>query len=117
MKIGIDATLLEIRGGRHGIGSYLRGLIPALPQAPAHEYSLFVYRTSGLAASLPSGRFREVRLPCPPLGRAAALAAHQVALPILARRHGLDLVHVPGVAVNASMPSIPLARTIPVVVT
>src|SRR5262249_50402163 len=52
-----------------------------------------------------------------PLGRARALASHQVALPWAARRLGLDLLHVPGVAVNASMPAIPLWRAVPTVVT
>ncbi|HEV8437206.1 MAG TPA: glycosyltransferase family 1 protein [Methylomirabilota bacterium] len=116
MKIGIDVTLLEIRGGRHGIGSYLRGLLPALDAGgDAHEYVLFAYGDPGLERL--SSRFRVQRLPAPPLGRARALLSHQVALPFLARRNGLALLHVPGVSVNASMPAIPLWPAVPIVVT
>jgi hypothetical protein len=42
MRIGIDVAMLQVREGRHGIGSYLRGLISALAnQGLEHEYALF----------------------------------------------------------------------------
>lgn len=115
MRIGIDVTPLEVRGGRHGTGSYLRGLLGALGRRdPGHEFLLFAYGEPGLA---PSSRFRVVRLPAPPLGRARALVSHQLMLPLVARRLALDVLHIPGVAVNASMPAIPLWQARPTVVT
>ena len=120
MKIGIDVTLLETRGGRHGIGAYLRGLLRDLIRRDAHEWVLFTYGgEAGLGPDVParSNRFRVVRLPVTPLGRDHALLSHQLALPVLARRLGLDVLHIPGVSVNASMPSIPLWQSVPVVVT
>ena len=63
----LGEPILEIRGGRHGIGSYLRGLLPALAEEPEHEYHLLAYRDSGLGRSLPRDRFHETRLPRPPL--------------------------------------------------
>ena len=118
MRIGIDVALLETRGGRHGIAAYLRGLLGALgrPQSP-HEFLLFAYGRPDLPPEARSEQFRVVRLPQPPLGRAGALISHQAALPWLARRLGLDVLHVPGVSVNASMPAIPVWRSVPLVVT
>ena len=118
MKIGIDVTPLEIRGGRHGIGSYLRGLLGAFSaRRPGHEFFLFAYSGSSGELGPPSTLFRVVRLPAPPLGRGGALISHQLALPLVARRLGLGVLHVPGVSVNASMPAIPLWQPVPVVVT
>lgn len=118
MRIGIDVSLLEARGGRHGIGAYLRGLLGALSRRPSpHEFLLFAYEEPDLPLEIRSDRFRVVRLPRPSLGRAGALISHQAALPWLARRLPVDLLHVPGVSVNASMPAIPLWRSVPLVVT
>jgi glycosyltransferase involved in cell wall biosynthesis len=118
MKIGIDVTPLQIRGGRHGIGAYLRGLLPALSVLGAsHEYVLFTSGQPAPGLDRLSDRFRMRRLPVPPLGRARALLSHQLVLPLLARRLRLDLLHVPGVSVNASMPSIPLWPLVPTIVT
>jgi len=118
MKIGIDVTPLEVRGGRHGTGSYLRGLLRALGcRDPSHEFLLFAYGESGIGLEALPARFRVVRLPAPPLGRARALVSHQLALPLMARRLELDVLHIPGVAVNASMPAIPLWQPRPTVVT
>src|SRR5262245_56490086 len=118
MRIGIDVTLLGLGGGRHGIASYLRGLLRGLSsRRPAHEIFLFDYGESSVDLPPPSDVFRRVRLPAPPLGRARALVSHQLALPLLSRRLGLGLLHIPGVSVNASMPAIPLCQPLPVVVT
>src|SRR5262249_11778864 len=61
--------------------------------------------------------FRVIALPTPAIGRARALFTHQIALPVLARRARLDVLHVPGVAVTASMPAAPLWASVPVVLT
>jgi len=114
VKIGIDVTPLGVRGGRHGTGSYLRGLLGGLSRHDGpHELLLFGYGEP----PAPSGRFRWVRLPAPPLGRARALTSHQLALPLLARRLALDALHIPGVSLNASMPAIPLWQPRPTIVT
>jgi glycosyltransferase involved in cell wall biosynthesis len=118
MKIGIDVTPLEIRGGHHGIGSYVRGLLGGLSRRdPGHEFLLFAYGERGPDLGALSSRFRVARLPAPPLGRARALVSHQLALPLMARRLDLDVLHIPGVSVNVSMPAIPLWQATPAVVT
>ena len=118
MKIGIDVTLLQIREGRHGIGSYLRGLLPQLRGAGAgHDFVLLAYRDRSADVESLAERFEVFPLPAPPVGRARALVSHQLVLPWTARRRRLDLVHVPGVSVNASMPAIPLWQPVPIVVT
>lgn len=117
MKIGIDVTMLQVRQGRHGTGSYLRGLLGGLARGPAHDYALFAWREPDLELPALPANFRVVPLPAPPFGRGRALATHQVALPRLARRLGLGVLHVPGVAVTASMPGAPLWSPVPLVVT
>ena len=118
MRIGIDVSMLETRGGRHGTGAYLRGLLGALSRRDSpHEFLLFAYGTPDLPPTVRGDRFRVVRLPQPRVGWAGALVSHQAALPWLARKRAVDLLHTPGVSVNASMPSIPLWRSVPLVVT
>jgi glycosyltransferase involved in cell wall biosynthesis len=117
-RIGIDVTPLQLRDGKHGIGSYLRGLLPALARLQQrHEYRLFAY--AGVPFALPPlpPNFLVVKLPTPRFGRASATLSHQVALPILARRHRLSLLHIPHVSVTASVPGIPLLQPVPLVVT
>lgn len=118
MRIGIDATALQVRRGRHGTGAYLRGLLGALgARRPPHELCLFSYGPSAGDLGVPTDAFRIVKLPAPALGRAQATVSHQLALPLAARRLGVRALHIPGVSVNASMPSIPLWQPVPVVVT
>ena len=118
LRIGIDVALLQVRGGRHGIGSYLRGLLPALARRrQPHEYRLFAY--AGVPLDLPplEPTFSVVELPAPRFGRASAMLSHQLALPLLARRHRLSVLHIPHVSVTASVPGIPLWQPVPLVVT
>ena len=118
MRIGIDVTMLQIREGRHGIGSYLRGLLQALArQGPEHEYNLLAPASPAFELPPLPERFRPTVLRVPSLGRGRALLSHQLALPLAARRLALDVLHVPGVSFNPSMPSIPLWQPVPVVVT
>jgi len=118
LRIGIDITALQIREGRHGIGSYLRGLVRALARRdPGHELLLFGYSRPDPGLGPLPGWLRVITLPVPPLGRSRALISHQVVLPLMARRLGLRVLHVPGVSVNASMPGVPLWQSVPVVVT
>ena len=118
LRIGIDVALLQVRGGRHGIGSYLRGLLPALARRrQPHEYRLFAY--AGVPLDLPplEPTFSVVELPARRFGRASAMLSHQLALPLLARRHRLSVLHIPHVSVTASVPGIPLWQPVPLVVT
>jgi len=110
--------MLQVRQGRHGTGSYLRGLVGGLAgRGCEHEYHLFAHDTPALELPPLPERFRPTVLRVPLLGRGRALLSHQLALPLLARRLGLGVLHVPGVSVNPSMPSIPLWQPVPVVVT
>ena len=117
MRIGIDVTMLQVRQGRHGIGSYLRGLVGGLARTAGHEYALLAWRAPALELPALPPHFRVIALPTPAIGRGRALFTHQIALPAVARRARLDLLHIPGVAVTASMPSAPLWPSVPVVLT
>jgi glycosyltransferase involved in cell wall biosynthesis len=118
LTIGIDVTPLQIAGGRHGTGSYLRALIGALARRDAGpEFVLFAQPRADTGLGPLPHRFRVIALPGPPLGRGRALLSHQVALPLMARRLGLHALHVPGVSLNPSMPGIPLWQPLPLVVT
>jgi glycosyltransferase involved in cell wall biosynthesis len=117
VKIGIDCTMLQVQSGRHGVGSYLRGLLGGLARvSPGHDYRLIAYPGTLDAGDLPPS-FRLARVSAPSLGKARALISHQVLLPAMSRRLKLDVLHIPVVSMNASLPGIPLARAVPVVVT
>ncbi len=118
MRIGIDVTALQIRGGRHGVGSYLRGLLGGLDRvAPGHDYALIAWTGPALSPGPLGPSFRVARLSRLPGGRTRALVAHQLGLVRLCRRLELDALHVPSVSTNASLPGIPLLQPVPVVVT
>jgi glycosyltransferase involved in cell wall biosynthesis len=118
MKIGIDVTALQIRGGRHGVGSYLRGLVSALQRvAPTDDYALVAWTGADLDVGPLGPSFRVAGLAGPPRGRTRALVAHQWGLVKLCRRLGLDLLHVPSVSTNASLPGVPVLQPVPIVVT
>jgi len=118
VRIGVDVTMLQIRQGRHGTGSYLRGLIHGLSRRPpAHDYVLVAWDAPGPDLPPLPAHIRIARLAVAAPGRGRALISHQLALPRLVRRLGFDVLHVPGVAVTASMPALPFAPGAPVVVT
>lgn len=118
MRIGIDITALQIRGGRHGMGAYLRGLLPALAaRLDEGELLLFADPSRPLPLGDLGQRVTPVALEVPALGRGQALLSHQLLLPRLARRLGVAVLHVPGVPVTPSMPGIPLWQPVPLVVT
>lgn len=118
MRIGIDFTWVQIREGRHGIGSYLRGLLAALIRLDqSNEYVLFAYSSPPAGLGPLPDRFQLRSLPVPSAGRARALLSHQIVLPVVARRLSLSLVHIPGVSVTPSLPGIPFWQPVPVVVT
>lgn len=115
MRIGIDATFLEGSGRYTGMGVYTRGVATGLATvAGGSEIFLLGYgpRPDGLPDPL-----QWVRLPLLPVGRAGRWPSHQLALPLVARRLGLDVVHVPGVNLRLSQPGVPFWLPCPLVVT
>ena len=115
MKIGLDATFLEGGGLYTGMGVYTRGLATGLAAA-ANDHNVFLLgygqRPTGLPACL---RWEQMSLLT--RGKAGRWLSHQIVLPLVARRLGLDLVHVPGVNLRLSQPGVPFWLPCPLVVT
>src|SRR5437016_5284486 len=94
MRIGISTSVIQ--RGRTGIAQYLFALLRAfLPFAGEHQFILFV-----LEEDLPMFDFVKGRMelaPVPERFRPALkdIIWHQRAMPILAREHRLDVLHVP----------------------
>ena len=94
MKIGLSTSVMQ--RGRSGVGQYILALVRALlPHTDRHEFTLYVLRED-----LPQFEFARdaMRLvPVPEFFRPAVrdILWHQTVLPILARRHRLDVLHVP----------------------
>lgn len=94
MRIGISTSVIQ--RGKSGVGQYVLALVRALiAHGSTHEFTLFV-----LEQDLPLFEFaREAMriVPVPEAYRPAAkdILWHQTQLPGLARRLGLDVLHVP----------------------
>ncbi|MBI2512593.1 MAG: glycosyltransferase family 4 protein [Opitutae bacterium] len=94
MKIGISTSVMQ--RGRSGVGQYVLALVRALlPAARRHEITLFVLREDLPHFEFARGAVRLV--PVEERFRSAVrdIAWHQTALPVIARRLGLDVLHVP----------------------
>lgn len=117
-RIALDMTPLQTGHRFRGVGRYTRHLVPALAALPGDEtVYLLAYRAPLDLPPLPP-RFRVRYLPrFARLGRAAALFSHQVALPLLLRRLGVDLFHAPCLSHDPSVPGLPLLSSVPTVVT
>lgn len=82
--------------GRSGVGQYVLALVRALlPAARRHEITLFVLRED-----LPRFEFARGAVRIVPVAEAFRpavrdIAWHQTALPVIARRLGLEVLHVP----------------------
>jgi glycosyltransferase involved in cell wall biosynthesis len=117
MRIGFDATVLRPATRYTGMGEYAARLLCALSRVDDRN----IYIAYGVPGSVPpAGLGRNVRwhtLPQVPLGKLAAPVRHVLALPVLALRHRLDLLHVPTVNIFASHPPVPPALPCPLVVT
>ncbi len=110
IRVGFDARYIQDR--YHGIGRYAFELLREYArQAPEHHFVVF------WDPRLPNSRF-----PLPDLLRSPAFTPvavklplfgplDQIALPILAMRHRLDLLHVPYIGVPLALPC-PLVFTI-----
>lgn len=90
MRIGLDVTALLPE--RTGVDTYLFGLVQGLTEIGDHSVTL--YANAEDAIRLPSGPPFTLRL-VSRRPRVARLIAQQLALPALARRDRLDVLHSP----------------------
>ncbi|HYE31496.1 MAG TPA: glycosyltransferase family 1 protein [Methylomirabilota bacterium] len=94
MKIGITTSVAQ--RGKTGIAQYLFGLLRALrAEATRHEFVLFVLREDRPLFQFASDCMQILEVDekfRPPV---RDILWHQTALPLLARKHGLDIIHVP----------------------
>jgi glycosyltransferase involved in cell wall biosynthesis len=91
VRIGVNALLLTGRPGyrQTGLHRYVANLLAHLPDADAEvEWLAFVARGAPQAAG-----FRRVTCPAPTGWPVVRIGWEMAALPLLARRHRLDLMH------------------------
>jgi glycosyltransferase involved in cell wall biosynthesis len=94
MKIGLSTSVIQ--RGKSGVGQYVLALVRALlPEAKRHEFTLFI-----LEGDLPLFEFAKdaMRIVTVPESRRPPVKDilwHQFELPAIARRLGLDVLHVP----------------------
>lgn len=94
MKIGISTSVVQ--RGKSGVAQYVFALVRhLLPFAARHEFTLFV-----LEEDLPLFEFVESQMAIIPVSErfrppVKNILWHQFKLPRLARRRGLDVLHVP----------------------
>lgn len=107
MHLGLD--LLFISGRAGGVETYVRELVPAMRRArPDLRMTAFVPKGHQAVPWLEGVELVPAGLPGPK--RAAMLGAQSSRLPVLAGRHGVDLLHSPA---NFA----PLLSSVPLVVT
>jgi glycosyltransferase involved in cell wall biosynthesis len=119
MRIGVDATFLAPEGRYTGMGVYTRGLARGLVRATAAlqgapEIVLLGY---GPRPADTPPELGWQALPTVPAGRLGPWLSHQVVLPWMARRLGLDVLHITGINVRLSRPGVPFAAPCPLVIT
>ena len=94
MRIGLSTSVVQ--RGKTGIAQYLFALVRAfMPQARQHEFTLFV-----LEEDLPLFDFASEAMQIVPVSErfrppVKNILWHQTALPRLARRQKMDLLHIP----------------------
>jgi glycosyltransferase involved in cell wall biosynthesis len=94
VKIGLSTSVIQ--RGQSGVGQYVIALVRALlPAAAEHEFTLFV-----LEDDLPLFGFAAAAMRLTPVAErhrppVKNILWHQAVLPRLARRAGLDVLHVP----------------------
>lgn len=94
MKIGITTSVIQ--RGRSGVAQYVLALVRSLrTHGGRHQFTLFV-----LEEDLPLFQFARDRMEIVPVRECyrppiADITWHQTVLPGLAKRHGLDVLHVP----------------------
>jgi glycosyltransferase involved in cell wall biosynthesis len=111
MKIGLSTSVMQ--RGRSGVGQYVLALVRALlPAAHQHEITLFALEEDVPRFDFARGAMRIV--PVPEYYRPAVrnIVWHQTVLPMLARRLGLDVLHVPSYRRMLAVKPCPLVATI-----
>lgn len=111
MRIGLSTSVMQ--RGRSGVGQYVLALVRALlPFAGRHEFTLFVLRDDVPRFDFAKDAMRIV--PVPEFFRPAVrdVLWHQTVLPLLAKRHRLDVLHVPSYRRLLWLRPCPLVATI-----
>jgi glycosyltransferase involved in cell wall biosynthesis len=108
MRIGISAHFWPLYTS--GSGQYLRHLVSELAELSFPHDFVLIGERGAFGSRRPPLPTVELNLRALPPGRPAKLWFEQVALPVAARRLGIDLLHVPYLAP-------PLFSPVPVVVT
>jgi glycosyltransferase involved in cell wall biosynthesis len=93
VNIGISTSVIQ--RGQTGIGQYLFALIRALIEHGKHNYTLFVLDKDSRLFDFADGKLKVATVPerfRPPI---SDILWHQTILPVLAKRLGLDLLHIP----------------------
>jgi glycosyltransferase involved in cell wall biosynthesis len=117
-RIALDITPLQTGHRFRGVGRYTGRLVGALAALPGDEIVYLLAHRAPLDLPPLPPRFRVRYLPrFARLGRAAALLSHQIALPLLLCRLGVDLFHAPCLSHDPSVPGLPLVSPVPTVVT
>jgi glycosyltransferase involved in cell wall biosynthesis len=94
MRIGLSTSVIQ--RGKTGIAQYLFALTRAfLPFAGPHQFTLFVLEEDVPLFSFLDGRMEIVTVPERFRPAVKNIAWHQSMLPRLARRHHLDVLHIP----------------------
>jgi len=94
LKIGLSTSVMQ--RGRSGVGQYILSLVRALlPSARIHDFTLFVLEADRPLFDFAAGAMRIETVSerhRPPVKN---ILWHQATLPALARRAGLEVLHVP----------------------
>lgn len=94
MRIGLSTSVIQ--RGKTGIAQYLFALTRAfLPFAGSHQFTLFALEEDVPLFSFLDGRMEIVTVPERFRPAVKNIAWHQSMLPRLARRHHLDVLHIP----------------------
>lgn len=94
MRIGLSTSVMQ--RGRSGVGQHILALVRALlPAADRHEFTLFALEEDVPRLAFAAGAMRVVTVPERHRPPVRDILWHQVELPGLVRRLGLDVLHVP----------------------
>lgn len=112
-RVAIDFSLVQDHP-HVGIASHAQGLYKALVrQTDPNEWHFVAIAGHGQdlqCHGLPPDA-DVIRLPRRRLGKASAVASHQINLPVLLAKHHIDIYHAPGISVAVSMPTAPCWST------
>lgn len=94
MRIGLSTSVIQ--RGKSGVGQYVLALVRALlPEATRHEFTLFVLEEDLPLFAFARPAMRVVTVAEKHRPAVKNILWHQLELPALARRLGLEVLHVP----------------------